>query len=264
MMDMEQNLSQLYYVKNNLKNNVEEPDSFVRELSRFKITESTIHGSNPITFFEYPGASNFTLTTTYPGLLIGSGYSHPAIHNINKNDKKDLSDFQLGFFFDHTTGLPVIPGSSVKGVLKSIFSKPGFGFGNEKLQYINFLLPADKKEKDYVTHNNWEDIFFQGSPKGKKPVFLDAYISDIPANGQILADDYITPHTGGIFKDPTPIRFVKIAPNVKITFQFLLHDYQGNGFYITGEEITRVFRDILLEFGIGAKRNVGYGNLVEH
>ena len=51
---------------------------------------------------------HFDLVTTYPGLLIGSGYSH-EVHG------KD--GLKLGFYFDHTTGLPIIPGSSVKGVL---------------------------------------------------------------------------------------------------------------------------------------------------
>lgn len=50
--------------------------------------------------------------TTYPGLIAGTGYTH-------ETGTKD--EFKLGFFFDHTTGLPVIPGSSVKGVLRSIF-----------------------------------------------------------------------------------------------------------------------------------------------
>src|SRR5690554_3416875 len=50
------------------------------------------------------------LYTTYPGLLIGSGYQH---------ESGGENEFKIGFFFDYTTGLPQIPGSSVKGVLRS-------------------------------------------------------------------------------------------------------------------------------------------------
>lgn len=248
---MDKNLSRLYYIGE--KANPDDAEVSVNMVTKFDVKDGNIHNADHVKYFEYPGAITFPLKTTYPGLLIGSGYSHPAFGE---------GDFQLGFFFDHTTGMPVIPGSSVKGVLKGVFPKPDFSFKQEKLEYIDSLLPQNKK--GVVTHNNWEKIFFKGKPKGKKPVFLDAYLSEIPNDGNLFADDYITPHTGGIFKNPIPIRFLKIAPDVKITFQFLLYDYQSDGCNITGEEITRVFRDILLEFGIGAKRNVGYGNLVEH
>ncbi|MGB4847025.1 MAG: type III-B CRISPR module RAMP protein Cmr6 [Saprospiraceae bacterium] len=64
---------------------------------------------------------NIHLRTVYPGLLTGSGYSHETgIKN----------EFKLGFFFDHTTGLPIIPGSSVKGVLRSAF--PSYHLKEEK------------------------------------------------------------------------------------------------------------------------------------
>lgn len=52
----------------------------------------------------------FALATTYPGLLAGSGYQHEV---------KVEGELKLGFSFDHTTGLPIIPGSTIKGVLRS-------------------------------------------------------------------------------------------------------------------------------------------------
>ena len=48
----------------------------------------------------------------YPGLLTGSGYTH---------ETGKLGEFKIGFYFDHTTGLPVLPGHSVKGVIRSGF-----------------------------------------------------------------------------------------------------------------------------------------------
>lgn len=56
-----------------------------------------------------------------PGLLPGSGYPHEV---------GGTGEFKLGFSFDHTTGLPVLPGSSVKGVLRSVF--PQFEYDPEK------------------------------------------------------------------------------------------------------------------------------------
>ncbi|MDP3829957.1 MAG: RAMP superfamily CRISPR-associated protein, partial [Ignavibacteriaceae bacterium] len=61
------------------------------------------------------GIDHFELTTIYPGLLIGSGYNHEIGNQEN--------ELKLGFFFDYTTGLPCIPGSSVKGVLRDACEK---------------------------------------------------------------------------------------------------------------------------------------------
>lgn len=52
------------------------------------------------------------LKTTYPGLLLGSGYSH---------ETGSKGEYKLGFFFEHVSGMPIIPGSSVKGTVRSVF-----------------------------------------------------------------------------------------------------------------------------------------------
>lgn len=65
---------------------------------------------------EYPTPQNpfkiIPLETKGQGLLIGSGYNHGSGAS---------GEIEIGFFFDHTTGLPTIPGASVKGVMRSIF-----------------------------------------------------------------------------------------------------------------------------------------------
>lgn len=71
--------------------------------------------------------SSFTLLTTYPGFTTGTGMPH----GIKNNEE----DFKIGFYFDHTTGLPIIPGSSVKGVLRSVF--PDMKTVDGKLIYKN-------------------------------------------------------------------------------------------------------------------------------
>lgn len=55
---------------------------------------------------------SFTLSVCYPGLVTGVGIGHEA---------KIEEEFKLGIHLDYTTGLPVIYGSSVKGVLRSAF-----------------------------------------------------------------------------------------------------------------------------------------------
>ncbi len=261
----------------------------------------------PQPFFKHPKANNLLLKTTYPGLLIGSGYAHPALHKPKTKDAKDKGDFQLGFFLDHTTGLPVIPGSSVKGVLKSVFPsviKENYAVekkneinrkNTSKLEYINDILKKQEIEID-ININNWQKIFFE-----RKQVFLDAYLTSIDdgnitvvskvktntldMNGRyiyenevqqekrLFAEDYITPHHD-IFKDPIPIRFLKVASGVTFTFQFLLKNYlksdvqklaegEADSIILSADIILKIFKQILLDFGIGAKRNVGYGQFCE-
>lgn len=59
-----------------------------------------------------PQTEQFDLKTTYPGLLVGAGYAH---------ETGSVGESKLGFQFDYTSGLPVIPGSTIKGVLRSAF-----------------------------------------------------------------------------------------------------------------------------------------------
>ncbi|MEG1331879.1 MAG: RAMP superfamily CRISPR-associated protein [Eubacterium sp.] len=67
--------------------------------------------------------------TTYPGLLIGLGTTHEI---------KDIDEaIKVGFSFDYVTGLPYIPGSSVKGMLRSAFHVKKRACISEILKAIN-------------------------------------------------------------------------------------------------------------------------------
>ena len=52
------------------------------------------------------------LKTTYPGLVTGIGTKH---------ESKSKGELMLGFEFDYATGMPIIRGHSLKGVLRSAF-----------------------------------------------------------------------------------------------------------------------------------------------
>ncbi|MDN5077920.1 type III-B CRISPR module RAMP protein Cmr6 [Aliarcobacter butzleri] len=178
---------------------------------------------NSCSYFEIPNTQTFKLTTIYPGLLVGSGYNHPKL-----KDNKD--DFQLGFFFDHTTGLPIISGSSIKGLLRSVCEKN------------DFMQDVYKKQIPL-------EIFEDG-----KTIFYDAYIvsTNNENKGKIFGSDYITNHysneENGMFKEPNPIKFLKILSGVTFKFQFKCD-----------EKYLELFKQIILDFGLGAKTNVGYG-----
>ena len=243
--------------------------------------------------------SNIPFKTTYPGLTLGTGYTH---------ETGEPGEFKLGFFFDHATGYPCIPGSTVKGCLRSMFPQKEREDIADKHEKYNYLASVIRelphvlestiienelgKEYDQKEHPKREafidrlelEIF-----EGKKPdikedgtienrpiciyerdIFFDAYIisTNHPAISRsayqnlkpFIGDDYITPHQNrkepemSPFTNPIPLMFLKILPEVTIQFQFSLQPGE-----LTKEQKEELFRQMLLDFGIGAKTNVGYG-----
>lgn len=193
---------------------------------------------------------SFCLKTVYPGLLIGTGYLHEGLREA-KN-----SAIKLGFSFDHVTGLPVIPGSSLKGVLRSYF--PERQKQGEKTDATKEML-AELTGLEQTELKNLEKNLFEGAD-----VFLGGF-PIIPKDGRLLDSEYITPHKDQ-FKNPIPLRMLKVRPNITFEFLFLLHDYgeDTNGQAImTADEKLHLYKELLLLGGIGAKTNVGFGQFEE-
>ena len=220
----------------------------------------------------------FELTAIYPGLLIGSGYNH----EIGKQE----NELKLGFFFDYTTGLPCIPGPSVKGVLRDACEKvnglyvisiveelkngarkselnddaknsipnnlPNLFNGGKNSSFVNQIFEGKKNQHEFYPFKE-RDIFFDAFPLKSK--------ND---NGKFLANDYITPHKHpknpklDPFTSPNPIQFLKVLPQVTFKFSFRLTDEA-----INKKIKLELFKQILLDLGIGAKTNVGYGQFIE-
>ena len=183
---------------------------------------------------------SFRLMTTYPGMLMGTGNPH----GTGAAD----ADINVGFSFDYVSGQPYIPGSTVKGILRSFFKD------KEKRAAVSAILKT-------VTGNNYEDDqiekirdeIFEGND-----VFFDAVVVRGGRYNEILGPDYLTPHKETI-KNPIPIYIIKVIPDVVFEFRFRLRD-EG-----TLDKKTRIelFKTILKLFGAGAKTNTGYGRLVE-
>jgi len=177
-----------------------------------------------------------------------------------------MGEFKSGFFFDHTTGLPVIPGSSVKGLLRSAFP------GKEKRPAVKamkekFVLEQLGAEMAAMNVAKLENLIFEGKrgeddylPMHQHDVFFDAYIIGTNRENQnrIFADDYITPHSNPL-KNPIPVRFIKILPGVTFQFNFQLEPSTVDGLTLEAAKKAKLFENLLRIFGIGAKTNVGYG-----
>lgn len=225
--------------------------------------------------------ASFLLITTYPGLLIGSGYNHEV------GEKELENELKLGFYFDHTTGLPCIPGSSVKGVLRDASEKDN---GNYILSIIKDLASDNDEERkttkeikklakkfwengknknlllkgENKKHSEFVKQVFEGKknendyiPFKERDIFFDTFpVESFNKNGKFLANDYITHHPDPL-KNPNPVQFLKVLPQVMFRFDFKLTDI------IMPKALKlELFRQILLDLGIGAKTNVGYGQFI--
>lgn len=192
-----------------------------------------------------PGELSFDLQTRYPGLLAGMGYCHQG--GIQ-------GEVCAGISLDYVTGTPYLPGSSVKGVLRAAF---------EHEEYIRELLQDDSADvsalkRKIFGHRHEEET---GSAGCSTDVFLDAYPVQYDKNG-LLDLENITPHHMSEkweLSDPIPLTLLKIRPDVVFRFRFLLTDSMG----LVAEEKLALFRKILLDLGIGAKTNVGFGRFTD-
>lgn len=199
---------------------------------------------DPIQGFSNPIEKNpqvnadLPLKIQYPGLVTGIGINH----EIGVE-----GEYKLGMHFDWTYGMPIIYGSSVKGVLKSWFAE----FYKKKYQDDDSLI------------SKLIDDIFEGGKKSiyQRDIFFDAVIVKSNSQGKILASDSITPHGENPLKNPIPITFMKIAPGCTLEFRFRLSDTEVDGKKFGAELKRELFKDILTTVGIGAKTNVGYGQL---
>ena len=198
------------------------------------------------------GYRSFSLKTCYPGLLIGTG---------NPHDISVDAAIKGGFSFDPVTGLPYIPGSSLKGMLRSYFpSGKDQESAKEHKEYIGALLEmirakeqgsaaidVDALEADIFENH---DIFFGGYPCEYQ-------------GSSLLSMEYITPHNKGKFANPVPISLIKVKPNVSFEFGFIFNDYVENGVVFSAADKLELMKQLILDMGIGAKTNVGFGKFLE-
>jgi len=198
---------------------------------------------------------NFRLQTLYPGLLIGSGYTHGL---------SLTTDVKIGFYFDHTTGLPLIQGSSVKGMLRSCF---GLEFENqediykiEKHKLIRHLLNKPNLDVEAFARDIFEGIdpeTLKIKSIYERDIFYEARVIELKDDTVLLSEDNITPHGDNPCIEPKPLKFIKVSPEVTFEFSFDLKDSK----FANAQEKKELFLTLLEEFGIGAKTNVGYGQL---
>ncbi len=175
----------------------------------------------------------FKLKST-AGLCIGMGRTS-AIEN--------------GITLERNLGIPIIPSSSIKGVLRNYVSL----YGNDK----------EKSEIDkYFGSDDSEN------PKSGEVDFLSAYmISDLTKNQDIYKVDIINNHFPDYYNkddvppndwfNPIPVYFLRLSEGV--IFQFTIIGKDKN----TISEVLKILEVAFKEVGVGGKTAVGYGRMIK-
>ena len=166
--------------------------------------------------------------TTATRLVFGMGYQHPA---------------EIGFMFDWTSGLPIIPGSSLKGIALQMAEY-------KKEQGINQLF---------------------GSPEGGEGeiIFLPAYPC-VEENKPFLELDVMTPHYREYYSDPAnnppadwyspiPLHFLTVPAGIKYCFRIAMRRNLKVNESRHLSQAKGILEFALTDFGVGAKTAVSYG-----
>ena len=152
-----------------------------------------------------------------------------------------------GFAWHHTLGVPYLPGSSVKGMVRA---------------WAEQWLDSDSEQ----TKDDIKRIF---GPKGEGKVGSVIFFDALPSKPVTLEIDIMTPHYGpwysdrkppGDWYDPVPIPFLTVAANQE--FIFLITPRKDTEEAAKDAETVRKWLVEALEWiGAGAKTAVGYGRM---
>jgi CRISPR-associated protein Cmr6 len=151
-----------------------------------------------------------------------------------------------GFAWHHTLGVPYLPGSSIKGMVRA-WAK----------QWL------DQKHEEAAKR-----IFGESKDMGiGSVIFMDA----VPIEPVKLEADVMTPHYGPYYQDnqnqvppadwhnPVPIPFLTVAAHTPFLFGVLPRRIQDNQAIDDCETVKDWLDAALVTIGAGAKTAVGYG-----
>lgn len=170
-------------------------------------------------------------------LVVGLGSNHPS---------------EAGFIWHRNLGVPYIPASSVKGMMKA-FLHPDFPWGETAID-------------DEEINRNIRRLFGDVKDGIGSLILFDAFPKCVPQ----LEVDVMTPHYGDYYTNPkkfppadyyqpTPVPFLTVAPNQTFEFIIATREPGSGGAEAVLSEGTELLSKGLESLGLGAKTAVGYG-----
>ncbi len=157
---------------------------------------------------------------------------------------------ESGLCLHHTYGVPVVPGSALKG-LASHYCDQVWG----------------KTDKRFCREEEFYSILFGTTEDSGHITFFDGWITPDTVTGSVR-HDVITPHHteyysgNGVaptdYDDPNPVPFLSVSGTFLIGVSCDVPDKQGDGW---ADLTLALISAALGEWGIGGKTNSGYGRL---
>lgn len=193
---------------------------------------------------------------------------------------------ETGITLHHTYGVPVIPGTALKG-LAAHYCDAVLGWGGDTLEHQQFRKDTKYKPADRDAKNNEQyradlpkaiervgevyKVLFGATDDAGHIVFHDAWIVPdcLSKPNKGLVADVMTPHHMKYnddgsqpptdFDDPNPVRFLSVAGEFLVAVSCDVADETGDKWAALAMDILK---KALAEWGVGGKTNAGYGRLV--
>jgi len=189
---------------------------------------------------------------------------------------------ETGMILDRNSGLPYIPASGIKGVLRLAHALDiAEQYDNDKID-----IPQDK-EGNWVIDDRLPTMrrYFGDTNTGKSDsvrgqlVFLDAF----PASTPNIKTDIMNPHLGAYYsgnqgpletENPIPVKFLAVAETTEFIFRCFASPLpeQGQGAQVIDvirpfdcndeQSIIAMFTRAFDQLGFGGKTSIGYGRFV--
>ncbi len=190
-------------------------------------------------------------------ILLESAGQNPHFYKTSSNFVTGLGrehPVENGFAWHHSLGVPYLPSSSIKGMVRSWASKWAKGVNRQDIEEI-FGLSAGVLSQNRETNS-----------RVGKVIILDA----LPIRSVQLKADIMTPHYGEYYSSegnnitppadylsPTPIPFLVVSKGC--TFQFGVLPRCKDEASIC-RQVLSWLEQALIHLGFGAKTSVGYGH----
>lgn len=195
-------------------------------------------------FLKSQGIQTFSITAkTVSPFITGLGSGHPT---------------ETGMILDRNIGIPYIPASSVKGVLRLAHA---INIADGRTE-----IPESELEKYFGTSDQKQKNKYRG-----QLVFLDAYPAEVPN----LKVDIMNPHYSSYYsgkgnvlpvetESPNPIKFLAVQQGTKFVFNcaFIPLKNDDKCFALSEtetKEIESMFTTAFEKVGFGGKTSIGYG-----